>query len=129
LIEKDIAVVERIGNGDKSPATTGAGDAFTGINDKKCAVVGAHDHAVTAIEKLVRFPFEWNVQMGAAILVKINLVSLAYCKELLSGQFKSFAATLRDILQGAEKASVIFRLINGHSGFATAWGVPDGHCE
>ena len=77
LIEENIAIVESVGNGDKGAATTGAGDAFTGCDNKQCAVVSASDHTVAVIKELICLPFERDIQMGAGVLIKINPVALA----------------------------------------------------
>lgn len=65
-------------------------------------MVGALDHAATAIEELVFHPFERNADMRTAVLIKINLALLFDRKELAFAQFKTLAASLGDISKGTE---------------------------
>lgn len=65
-------------------------------------MVGALDHAATAIEKLVFHPFERNTDMRAAILVEINLVQLFDCKQLAIIQVETLAAILGNVCKVAE---------------------------
>ncbi len=65
-------------------------------------MVGALDHAATAVEKLIFNPFERNADVRTAVLVEVNLALLFDCKELAFAQFKTLASSLRDVSKGAE---------------------------
>lgn len=65
-------------------------------------MIGALDHAATAVEELVVHPFERNTDMRAAVLVEVNLALLFDCKELAPIQIETLAASLRDVSKGAE---------------------------
>lgn len=39
-------------------------------------MIGALNHAAAAIEELVFYPFEWNTDMRAAVVIKIYLALL-----------------------------------------------------
>lgn len=65
-------------------------------------MIGALDHAATAVEELVVHPFERNTDMRAAVLVEVNLALLFDSKELAFAQFKTLATSLGNVSKRAE---------------------------
>jgi hypothetical protein len=65
-------------------------------------VVGALDHAAAAIKELVCYPFEWNAEMRAIVLIEINFPLLPDRKQLAPSQIKALAASVGNVSKGAE---------------------------
>lgn len=103
--DENIIGINRVINRDKRPAAAGAGNTFTRLNHKECAVVSALDHSAAAIEELVFNPFKRNAEMWAAILVEVNFVLLFDGKQLAPVQVKALAAPFRDVSKGTETQS------------------------
>lgn len=76
----------------------GASDTFAIFNNKQGAVIGALDHGVAGVEKLVLNPFERNADVRALIAVQVNLALLFNGKHRDAVNRKGFAALFGNIL-------------------------------
>ena len=85
-------------NGNQFFSITWARNAGAILNNKKCAVIGALNHTVAAIQKLVFNPFKWNAKMRTCIFIDVNFVSRFYRKIFLIIYLKTFAAVVENIV-------------------------------
>lgn len=58
---------------DQGLTLAGAGDAQTVVNQKQRAVIGALNHGLAAIEKLVCNPFQRNTNVWALVVIDKNI--------------------------------------------------------
>lgn len=84
-------------HGGEFAATAGACNTFAIFNYKQCAVIGALDHSVAAIQKPVLLPVQGCIQVRTAIAIDKYLAVFFYGKEIFLTALKTKAAPLGNI--------------------------------
>jgi hypothetical protein len=88
----DVAIDNLKGYGNQGLPATGAGDTSAILDNKQGAVVGALDHGVAGIKKLIFNPLQGDTHMRALVAVEITTAALFDHQKRIIAKAKAFAA-------------------------------------